>query len=167
MKIKDEVDFHGFTARGMREWLESTWSRRVWHGLQRVRIIHGKGDVLIPELRKWCQEKGIDWSPEPGNPGATLIYPGRRTLPSSAPGNRMGTPALKAFRDKIAGRQAEKAKSRSLRDDGSVGGAPRNDEMAKSILDTERIDDAELFAAEIGRLEREHARDLIRSKHQK
>src|ERR1043165_7093027 len=105
MKISHEFDFHGFTASSMRDWLERTWSMRRWHGIERVRIIHGKGEVLIPELRRWCEEKGIDWSPEPGNPGATLIFPGRRTLPSSGPTNRIATPELRAFRNKVASNQ--------------------------------------------------------------
>src|SRR5436309_564715 len=120
MKIKNEVDFHGFTAVSMRDWLEQTWSTRRWHGIERVRIIHGKGEVLMPELRRWCEEKGIDWNPEPGNPGATFIYPGRRTLPASSPGNRIASTRLNEYRIRLSSQVRDKqtTKNRSLRDGG-------------------------------------------------
>lgn len=82
MKIDREIDFHGFTVAQMRAWLETTWARRQWHGLRRVRVIHGTGAVLFRELRRWCDEKGIPWTTEIHNPGVTILHPSHRALPS-------------------------------------------------------------------------------------
>src|SRR5258706_9227877 len=75
MRVNSEKDFHGFSAAEMLRWLNQEWASHRWDGLQRVRIIHGKGEVLIPALRKWCDDKGIPWAPESGNPGATILHP--------------------------------------------------------------------------------------------
>src|SRR5258705_3033029 len=80
MRVDAEKDFHGYTTAGMISWLNQQWASRRWDGLQRVRIIHGKGEVLIPALRRWCDEKGIPWAPEPGNPGTTILHPARRQM---------------------------------------------------------------------------------------
>lgn len=74
-KVDAERDFHGFTAAGMREELDAALASGRWHGLRRVRVIHGKGEVLGIVLREWCEEVGMRWAPEPGNPGATMLYP--------------------------------------------------------------------------------------------
>jgi hypothetical protein len=68
----------------MRAYLESIWSRREWHGLQRVRVIHGTGATLWRALRQWCDEKGIPWGTEPRNPGVTILHPAHRALPAQA-----------------------------------------------------------------------------------
>ena len=173
MKVSAEIDFHKHSAIQMRDKLEHIWSRRTWHGLQRVRVIHGKGEVLIPELRRWCEEKGIDWSPEPGNPGATLIFPGRRTLPSSGPTNRIATPELRAFRNKVAANQKLQNPSSGQPSSGqrSPGqSSSRRDLLLAQTDETGKREeyqarDAELFEAEISRLESEHARSILRNKH--
>src|SRR5258706_16274949 len=78
MRVDAEKDFHGYTAASMISWLNQQWATGRWDGLQRVRIIHGKGEVLIPRLRRWCDDRGIPWAPEPGNPGTTILHPARR-----------------------------------------------------------------------------------------
>jgi hypothetical protein len=83
MKADREVDFHGFTAMQMQQALEDIWAGRRWHGLRRVRVVHGTGTVLWRVLREWCDAKGIPWVPEPSNPGATVLHPSRRVLPPS------------------------------------------------------------------------------------
>lgn len=75
MNIDAERDFHGYTAAGMRAELEAVWASGRWRGLRRVRVIHGRGEVLGPVFLEWCDEVGIRWAPEPGNPGATFLYP--------------------------------------------------------------------------------------------
>ena len=84
MRVNSEKDFHGFTSTEMLGWLNQVWASHKWDGLQRIRIIHGKGEILIPALRKWCDEKGIPWAPEPGNPGATILHPALHSHQKSA-----------------------------------------------------------------------------------
>ena len=78
MRVDAEIDFHTFSRAQMVGWLEDKWATRKWHGLRRIRIIHGKGDVLHAALREWCDHKGIPWAAESGNPGATIIRPANR-----------------------------------------------------------------------------------------
>ncbi len=78
-----EADLHGLTAEQMRVTLQQKWP--VWQGKQSVRIIHGQGTVLRPEVERWCQEMGIPVAVDPGNPGALKIYPRERhTAPDGA-----------------------------------------------------------------------------------
>lgn len=124
------MDFHGFTAAEMLELLERTWSSRVWHGLRRVRIIHGRGVILGSELRRWSEEKGIEWSPENGNPGATILFPSRRILPTESSGNRPLAAPLRIKRREV---------SIALR--------------ARPPSPEPNADDSELFVREMKRLE--------------
>lgn len=77
--VDAEVDMHGLTAEEMRLMLQRLWPG--WRGMTRVRIVHGRGDILRPELERWCKEMGIPFELEPYNPGSARIYPTRRTLP--------------------------------------------------------------------------------------
>jgi hypothetical protein len=79
----------------MLAWLEDNWNRKRWQGLRRVRVIHGKGEVLGRALRNWCDAKGISWAPESGNPGATIIHPTSKT-PRPASRARLNRPAQPA-----------------------------------------------------------------------
>src|SRR5687768_3323122 len=83
LRVDAEVDFHGFSRAGMVAWLEENWARPGWRGLRRVRVIHGKGEVLPSALRDWCDSRAIPWAPEAGNPGCTILHPALRT-PSAA-----------------------------------------------------------------------------------
>jgi hypothetical protein len=87
-KIGEEIDLHGFTANGARHRLQSLWATRRWTGMQRVRIIHGTGAVLYRVVRDWCDEKAIEWTTEPHNPGVTILHPSRRRLPHTLPRHR-------------------------------------------------------------------------------
>ena len=84
-----EADLHGLTAEQMRVTLQQQWAQ--WQGKQVVRIIHGQGAVLRPEVERWCQEMGIPVSFDPGNPGALKIYPRERHAPGSQPNTTFGT----------------------------------------------------------------------------
>jgi hypothetical protein len=88
LKIDAEIDLHGYTANEARQQMEGAWARRVWHGLTRVRVIHGSGAVLWEVVRSWAEEKGIPWTVEPRNPGVTILLPGTRSSASPAPPNR-------------------------------------------------------------------------------
>ncbi len=66
------------TAAETRAELEMIWSRREWHGLRRVRLIHGNGEVLRHVVRDWADEKGIRWTTNAHNPGITTLHPGQR-----------------------------------------------------------------------------------------
>ncbi len=81
MKVDHEVDFHGSTAREMRWALDDLAQTSAWRGWRRVRVIHGNGEVLRAYLRDWCHERGVSWSPEPRNPGSTILHPFRSQLP--------------------------------------------------------------------------------------
>ncbi len=84
-----EADLHGLTAEQMRVTLQQQWPK--WQGKQAVRIIHGQGAVLRPEVERWCQEMGIPVSIDPGNPGALKIYPRERHAPGSQSNAGFGT----------------------------------------------------------------------------
>lgn len=77
-----EVDYHGLTVEEMRHALERRWP--TWRGLRRVRVVHGQGTALKPELERWCREMGIAFASEPNNPGSTRLFPTERTLPEMA-----------------------------------------------------------------------------------
>ncbi|MEP6757085.1 MAG: Smr/MutS family protein [Chthonomonadales bacterium] len=80
-----ERDLHGLTGIQARHRLEDCWSTGKWHGLKSVQIIHGDAHVLKGVTRKWAEDKGIEWAPVSGNPGATNIFPGRRIQTKPAP----------------------------------------------------------------------------------
>jgi len=48
-----------------------------------VRLIHGQGSVLKPELLRWCIGMGIPTASDGANAGSVLIYPRDRTLPQT------------------------------------------------------------------------------------
>jgi hypothetical protein len=85
MKVDWEIDFHGYTAREMRIELDRISRRDEWRGWRRLRVIHGTGEVLGAELRAWCDERGVSWSPETHNPGALILHPFRSPKPERAP----------------------------------------------------------------------------------
>lgn len=89
-----EADLHGLTAEQMRVTLQQQWPK--WQGKQAVRIIHGQGTVLRPEVERWCREMGIPVAIDPGNPGALKIYPRERHAPGSQSTATFGT----SLRDK-------------------------------------------------------------------
>ena len=77
--VDAEADYHGHTAEQMRLAL----GRKIgeWRGMQRVRVIHGQGEVLKVTLEDWCREVGVAFNPEPNNPGSTILFPAQRILP--------------------------------------------------------------------------------------
>lgn len=83
-----EADLHGLTAEQMRVTLQQKWPH--WQGMQSVRIIHGQGTVLRPEVERWCQEMGIPVAIDPGNPGALKIYPRDRYTAETGIRNGLG-----------------------------------------------------------------------------
>lgn len=100
-----EIDLHGYTAAEARARLNTLWATREWHGLQRVRVIHGTGSVLHALVKLWCEEKGIAWTVEPRNPGVTILHPGQRLQALSAPPHRPLHP-LKHHRPAAKNREA-------------------------------------------------------------
>jgi hypothetical protein len=103
-----EIDLHGYTSGEARARLNTLWSSREWHGLQRVRVIHGTGSVLHALVRLWCEEKGITWTVEPSNTGVTIVHPGRRLQTDPAPPHRP-LRALKPHRPAAKRRDSEAA----------------------------------------------------------
>ena len=90
MRVSIEVDYHGFTAVEMRRDLDYRWTGSAFRGAQRVRVIHGRGEVLGQALRSWCDEARVTWAPDPGNPGSTILHPAasQRVQPLSPPPKR-------------------------------------------------------------------------------
>lgn len=76
MKADRELDYHGYTVKEMVEELDRLRNSPSWHGLSRVRVIHGRGQKLAPAVRAWCTRRQVSWSPEPFNAGAIVLYPG-------------------------------------------------------------------------------------------
>ena len=83
-----EADLHGLTAEQMRVTLQQKWPQ--WQTMQSVRIIHGQGTVLRPEVERWCQEMGIPVAIDPGNPGALKLYPRDRYSAENGIRNGLG-----------------------------------------------------------------------------
>lgn len=147
-----EVDLHGHTAEEMRSLLQHEWPS--WRGMRRVRLIHGRGDVLKRELEIWCREMGIPFEIEPNNPGSARIYPTERTIPDAQ---------LRTFlKDK--GLRLTPEEEAYLRDPEAVHKA-RLDELAKRQTEErnrkkdettkllERRRDDALWQAEVARLD--------------
>lgn len=153
LRIDAEKDFHGYRAAEMLAWLENVWARRQWHGLLRVRIIHGTGEVLFRAARQWCDEKGIPWTVEPHNPGVTILHPSRRTLPTTPTSNR------------ALGRQADRLRAALPNTNGA--GVSRQGEPAdkKPPMKADAASITDPMAAEFERLGEQSGRDLLRRKN--
>ena len=85
--VDDQVDLHGQTAEQLRMTLQQRWPQ--WRNLHSVRIVHGQGTVLKPEIARWCHEMGVPYLPDTGNAGAVRIFPQQRTLPDNSLGNTL------------------------------------------------------------------------------
>ena len=138
--------------------LENVWSRRAWHGLQRVRVIHGDGAVLRQVVRQWCDEKGIEWNPERGNPGATIVHPGRRlaTTPPAPYRPLSSLQSLKATEGKKGGREEGRTPAHPPAEEPTPALSQSKIENPKSKMD--------LMAAEFERLGREDALTTFKRK---
>jgi len=149
-----EYDLHGHTSEEMRLLLQTEWPG--WRGMQRVRLVHGRGDVLRPALAAWCSEMGIPFEIEPNNPGSALIYPTQRNavqplkLTNTLKDKGLAlTPVQQAeLNDPVAAqkaREAEKARrqveERKRRED------------ATTRLQAQRRDEA-MWLAEVARLDK-------------
>lgn len=154
------VDYHGCTVEEMRHALEHQWSS--WRGRRSVRVIHGQGAALRPELERWCRERGISFAAEPNNPGSTKLFPSDRTLPVTKIGTSLQekglrlTPEEEAYlRDPEALRRAqEEARKRQAEEE-----RKRREEAAANRAQQQR--DEALWRAEVARLD---AQDRGRSK---
>jgi hypothetical protein len=156
--VDAEVDFHGHTAEQMRLALEKRWPG--WKGMARVRIVHGQGEVLAHELAGWCRARGIVFEREVKNPGATVLYPTRRT---PLEGQRLSqtlaekglrlTPEQEALlRDPEAVKRAQEAARRRQEADARQ----RREEAAQQAA--QRRLDERLWQAEMARLDSLDAR---------
>lgn len=148
-----EADYHGCTAEQMRHALERRWPE--WRGMSRVRVIHGQGVSLRPELMQWCEAKGVPCVAEANNPGSTLLFPNQRTLPAAP---RMGstladkglrlTPEQEAeLRNPEAVRRARQEELRRKQEEERKRREAEADQIAK-----QRRDEA-LWCSEMARLD--------------
>ena len=117
--VDAEADYHGHTAEQML--LALHFKLGAWRGFQRVRVIHGQGEVLKSALENWSREVGIAFHPEPNNPGSTILLPAQRTLPQpklpntlAASGLQMTPEQQAALHDPVALEQ-ERQRQKKLR----------------------------------------------------
>jgi hypothetical protein len=149
--VDAEVDFHGCTAEQMRHALEQRWAQ--WRGMKKVRVIHGRGAILKPELERWCEEMGIPFSNDAQNAGSTCIFPTRRTIPSATlrttlreKGLRL-TPEQEAYlRDPQAIERAQQEELRRKQQE------ERRRQAEEAVRAAERRRAEALWQAEIARL---------------
>lgn len=139
-RVDREIDFHGWTRAAMREELNHIWSRREWHGLRRVRVIHGTGLVLWRVLDEWCEEKGIPYAREEHR-GSTIIFPGQRRLPNTPTRNYPLTP-LRGWSP-----------------------PPKPRQIPRPQPTPEEPEDTDLFNQAMEDLEKQDRRTLLRKKH--
>jgi len=149
--VDAEADFHGLTAEQLRQTLSRRWPE--WRGMHRVRIIHGRGEVLRPELERWCEERGIPFAPDPGNPGSMRLFPSRRTLPDNTLRTTLREKGLRLTPDQEAAlrdpQAAERARQEALRQQQAAERRRRAEETAQAAQ--KRRDEA-LWQAEVARL---------------
>ena len=149
--VDAEVDLHGLTGEQLRVALQRRWPQ--WRNLQSVRIVHGQGTVLKPEIVRWCAETGIAYLPDAYNAGALCIFPQQYTLPHTSLGNTLGDKGLRLTAEQEAflrdPAQAERARQEERRR--QLADEQRNRAQDTARL-TERRRDELLWQAEMARL---------------
>lgn len=150
-----DVDLHGLTAEELRMELQRLWPR--WRGLQSVRIVHGQGTVLKPEIVRWCQETGVAFAPDERNAGALRIFPRQRAVPhpneEARLANTLGEKGLRLTPEEEAylrdPAQAERAREEERR-------RQLAEERRRQALEASRVADRrrdeQLWQAEMARL---------------
>jgi hypothetical protein len=153
-RIDAELDLHGYTAASAREQLETVWSRRAWHGMRRIRIIHGTGEVLHKVVRSWADERSIPWTLETYNPGVTILQPSLRREPAGFAHNF----PFARYRDKLkAVLPAEEPKPSAP--------PPAPEKSVAPVAQRSNGHSPDLFAQEIERLGEQDPRSLHKRKH--
>ncbi|HZP80109.1 MAG TPA: Smr/MutS family protein [Chthonomonadaceae bacterium] len=146
--VDAEVDLHGLTVEQMRHTLQKRWPE--WRGMQRVRVIHGRGEALKPELERWCREMGIPYALEPGNPGSTRIFPAHRELRDKPMGTTLAEKGLRLTPEEEAylrdPQVVERARQEALR-------RQKEEERRKIAAAGQRRRDESLWQAEMARLD--------------
>ncbi|HLK60067.1 MAG TPA: Smr/MutS family protein, partial [Chthonomonadaceae bacterium] len=108
--VDAEIDLHGLNLEQMQLNLQRRWPE--WRRLRRVRIIHGRGSVLKPEVERWCRDMGIPFAPELHNPGALRIFPQERTLPDRPLAVTLGEKGLRLTPEQEAALRDPEASAR-------------------------------------------------------
>ncbi len=151
--VDAEVDLHGLTIAEMRLTLQKRWPE--WRGMRQVRLIHGQGVALKPELTRWCEEMGIPFTLEANNPGSLRIFPRERALPDNALGNTLRekglrlTPEQEAYlRDPQAMERARQEEQRRQAEEA------RKRQADAAVQQARRRQEEGLWQAEMARLER-------------
>lgn len=150
--VDAEVDLHGLNAEQLRHVLQDGWPE--WRNLSQIRIVHGQGTTLKPEIIRWCAEMGIPYLPDSHNAGALRIFPRERTLPEHALGTTLRDKGLRL----TAEQEAE------LRDPQAVARAREAERRRRQAEEQQRRMDAAaraaqkrrdeaLWLAEMGRLD--------------
>lgn len=155
--VDAEIDLHGLTVEQMRLMLQKRWPE--WQGMTRVRVIHGRGEALKPALERWCRERGIPYALEPGNPGATRLFPAHRELPDKPMGTTLAEKGLRLTPEEETylrdPQVVERARQEALR-------WQKEEERRRITEAGQRRRDEALWQAEMARLDaldRNHARN--------
>lgn len=148
-----EVDLHGMTVEQMRHTLQQRWHE--WRGMRSVRVVHGRGASLKPEVERWCRERGIPCELDPGNPGSMRMFPARRTLPEVTVSTTLAEKGLRLTPEEQAylrdPETVERARKEALKRKQEEERRQVQD-AASRALQTRR--DESLWLAEISRLDR-------------
>ena len=149
--VDAEVDLHGLTLEELRMTLQKRWPH--WRNLQAVRIVHGQGTVLKPEIVRWCAETGIAYQPDTYNAGALRIFPQQHTLPHAHLANTLGESGLRltAEEQTFLRDPAEHARAREVERKRLLAEAARKRAEDASRV-AERRRDELLWQAEMSRL---------------
>ncbi len=149
--VDDQVDLHGYTAEQLRLEFQKRWPR--WRNLHSVRIVHGQGTVLKPEVVRWCAELGIASAPDTYNAGALCIFPQQRILPQPRLGNTLAESGLRLTAEEEAylrdPAQAERARQEERRRQQAEA---QRKQAQEAVQVTQRRRDDMLWQAEMARL---------------
>jgi hypothetical protein len=137
--VNAEVDLHGLTAEQARLALQRSWPG--WRGMRSVRIVHGQGAVLKPEIVRWCSEMGIPCLPDDRNPGALRILPLERKLPAGGISNTLRDSGLTLTVEEAA----------YLRDPAAAERARLEAERRKALAERQRLATEAARAAQASR----------------
>ncbi len=148
-----ESDLHGLTAEELRVALQKKWEG--WRKLNRIRVIHGQGEVLKPTLERWCREKGIAYRIEDPNLGSMLLFPQRHTLPDASISTSLReaglflTPEQEAeLRDPEAAKRRRQEEARKLQEQA------RKRKEEEALLLAQKRREEQMWASEIARLDK-------------
>jgi DNA-nicking Smr family endonuclease len=150
--VDAEIDLHGLTVEQLRLTLQKRWPE--WRGMRRVRLIHGRGDILKSEVERWCREMGLPFGADPGNPGALRIFPHDRTLPDKTLATSLREQGLRLTPEEEAYLRDPQVIERTRQEERQrQQEAERQRRAEEATRSTQQRRDETLWQAEIARLD--------------